>query len=174
MRTVMNCDNDKELFPVVDEDGNVTGKILRGDAHNGCKVLHPVIHLHLFNSRGELYLQHRPKWKLIQPDKWDTSCGGHIAYGESVGEAFNREVSEELGITASNAIPLGKYVFESARERELVYVFKTVYDGRIAPDKDELDGGRFWTRSEILDTIGKGILTPNFESEYLRFFSENR
>ena len=166
----MNCDNDNELFPVVDEAGNVIGKILRGQAHSGCKVLHPVIHLHLFNSEGGLYLQHRPKWKLIQPDRWDTSCGGHIAYGESTDEAFRREVSEELGITVNNALPLGKYVFESARERDLIYVFQAVHDGPVNPDREELDGGRFWTRSEILDSMGKGILTPNFESEYLRFF----
>lgn len=166
----MNQDNNDELFPVVDEQGHVIGKILRGEAHNGCKVLHPVIHLHVFNSKGELYLQHRPKWKLIQPDRWDTSCGGHVAYGESIDQAFQREVSEELGITVNNAQSLGMYAFESARERELVYVFKVVYDGPINPDKEELDGGRFWTRQEILDAMGKGVLTPNFESEYKRFF----
>ncbi|MCQ2056968.1 MAG: NUDIX domain-containing protein [Bacteroidaceae bacterium] len=168
----MKRDDDNELFPVVDEQGNVVGKILRGEAHNGCKVLHPVIHLHVFNSRGELYLQHRPKWKLIQPDRWDTACGGHVAYGESIGQAFEREVAEELGIKVDNAESLGSYTFESAREREFVHVFKTVYDGPINPDKDELDGGRFWSRQDILDSIGTGVLTPNFESEYMRFFQD--
>ena len=58
----MNCDNDNELFPIVDEEGRVLGKILRGEAHDGRKVPHPVVHLHLFNSKGELYLQRRPDW----------------------------------------------------------------------------------------------------------------
>ena len=92
-----------ELFPIVDEDGNVLGSILRGEAHDGRKVLHPVVHLHLFNSRGELYLQRRPDWKPIQPGKWDTAVGGHISYGETVKEAFQREVMEELGIKVENA-----------------------------------------------------------------------
>lgn len=39
-------------------------------------LLHPVVHLHLFNSRGELYLQKRPEWKDIQPGRWDTAVGG--------------------------------------------------------------------------------------------------
>ena len=95
----MNMDNKDELFPVVDEDGHVLGKITRGKAHDGSKVLHPVVHLHVFNSRGELYLQQRPHWKDIQPDKWDTACGGHVDYGETVEQALHREVSEELGIT---------------------------------------------------------------------------
>ena len=57
--------------------------------------------------------------------------------------------------------------FESARERELVFVYKTVYDGDIHPS-DELDGGRFWTLEEIKEHIGKGIFTPNFEGEFKR------
>ena len=168
--TFFMTDNNNELFPIVDEDGNVLGSILRGQAHDGRKTLHPVVHLHLFNSKGELYLQRRPDWKPIQPGKWDTAVGGHISYGETVEQAFSREVMEELGISVSDATSLGHYVFESKVEKELVYVFKTVYDGPIHPSADELDGGRFWTRQQILDAIGQNILTPNFESEYLRFF----
>ena len=165
-------DNDNELFPVVDEEGNVTGKITRSDAHGGSKVLHPVVHLHVFNSRGDLYLQKRPEWKDIQPGKWDTACGGHIGYGETLCEALEREVREELGITDFVPDFLGRYIFESGREREMVNVHKTVYDFPIVPDKDELDGGRFWTRNEILENIGKNVFTPNFESEYIKFFTE--
>ena len=71
-------DNNEEMFPIVDEEGNITGAATRGECHNGSKLLHPVVHLHVFNSRGELYLQKRPDWKDIQPGKWDTAVGGHI------------------------------------------------------------------------------------------------
>jgi hypothetical protein len=46
----------------------------------------------------------------------------------------------------------------------------SVYDGEINPSKDELDGGRFWTLEEIRAAIGQQTLTPNFESEFQRFF----
>ncbi len=167
---LFTTDNNNEVFPIVDEDGNVLGSILRGEAHDGRKVLHPVVHLHLFNSKGELYLQRRPDWKPIQPGKWDTAVGGHISYCETVEQAFSREVMEELGISVPNATSLGHYVFESKVEKELVYVFKTIYDGPIHPSAEELDGGRFWTRQQILDAISQNILTPHLESEYLRFF----
>lgn len=164
-------DNSSELFPIVDEEGNILGTITRGEAHNGSKILHPVVHLHLFNSSGELYLQKRPEWKDIQPGKWDTATGGHIESGESVEQALEREVREELGVTGFKAEVLGHYVFESQREKELVYANKAIYDGPVTPNPDELAGGRFWTREEIMMNIGKGVFTPNFESEYLKFFA---
>ncbi len=163
-------DNKQELFPIVDPDGNVLGSIRRGDAHDGRKVLHPVVHLHLFNSRGELYLQRRPQWKDIQPGKWDTACGGHIDYGETPEEALEREVREELGVTGFTPRRICKYVFESRTERELVYVNTTVFDGPVSPSKDELDGGRFWSMEEIEENIGREVFTPNFEMEYIKFF----
>mgnify|MGYP002596447948 CR=1 FL=1 len=64
------------IFPVVDETGRVVGCATRGECHDGRRLLHPVVHLHLFNSRGELYLQKRPLWKDIQPGRWDTAVGG--------------------------------------------------------------------------------------------------
>ena len=165
-------DNQQELFPIVDESGRVIGSATRGECHSGSKLLHPVVHLHVFNSKGDIYLQKRPEWKDIQPGKWDTAVGGHIDYGETPEEALHREVREELGITKFCPELLDMYVFESQRERELVYVNRTTYDGEICPSAAELDGGHFWTMQEIHEAMGKGILTPNFESEFKRCFGK--
>ena len=161
----MKSDNRAELFPIVDAEGNTIGCATRGECHDGSKLLHPVVHLHLFNSAGDIYLQQRPQWKEIQPGKWDTAVGGHVDYGESVADALLREVREEIGITDFTPVFLMCYQFESERERELVYVYKCVYEGEVKPS-DELDGGRFWAISEVEHAIGKGVLTPNFEQEF--------
>ena len=87
----------EEWFPLVNEKGETIGKATRKECHNGSKMLHPVVHLHIFNKAGDLYLQKRSINKDIQPGKWDTAVGGHIDYGETVEDALHREVREELG-----------------------------------------------------------------------------
>ena len=111
----MKQDNNREIFPIVDERGNVVGSATRGECHNGSKLLHPVVHLHLFNSDGCIYLQQRPLWKDIQPGKWDTAVGGHVDYGETIEAALLREVCEEIGLTEINPEFMQRYVFESER-----------------------------------------------------------
>lgn len=165
----MKQDRQDELLPLVDENGNITGAATRGECHNGSMMMHPVVHLHVFNSKGELYLQKRPEWKDIQPGKWDTAVGGHIDLGEHVEQALFREAGEELGIEGFTPEALPQYVFRSERECEMVYPYKTVYDKDIRPS-EETSGGRFWSMDEIRKSIGKDILTPNFEQEFKKLF----
>ena len=166
-RQLVDSDAEGELFPVVDEEGEVLGSMTRAEAHCGTKRLHPVVHLHVLNSRGELYLQHRAAWKEVQPGKWDTATGGHIDLGETVWEALAREVYEEIGLKPGSYEPrmLRKYVYESSIERELVYVFATTYDGELSPSDTETEGGRFWSKDEIRGGIGREVSTPLFEKE---------
>lgn len=159
----MKQDNSEEIFPIVDEAGNVIGKATRGVCHGGSRLLHPVVHLHVFDSEGRLFLQHRPKWKDIQPDKWDTAVGGHVDFGENVEGALRREAREELGLTEFTPIHMKSYVFESDRERELVNSFKTIADPKYVNPSDELDGGRWWTREELAERSEE--LTPNLRHE---------
>ncbi len=167
-------DSQDSLVPQIDENGNVIGAMTRGKAHDGSRILHPVVHLHVFNSRGDVYLQKRPEWKDVQPGKWDTSVGGHVDYGEDIPSALQREVREELGITDYEPKEVACYIYDSCREREMVYVHSTVYDRPIHPDAVELSGGRFWSMSEIRTNIGRGIFTPNFEEEFQKYFLSDK
>jgi isopentenyldiphosphate isomerase len=156
-----------ELFPLVDESGKVTGCASRSECHNGSKLLHPVIHLHIFNRKGEWLLQKRSMNKDIQPGKWDTSVGGHVDFGENVETALFREVEEELGIKDFTPLFLRSYVFESEIEKEMVYAYKTVYEGPFEWNRDEIDEIRFWTPEDIKRNVGNAVFTPNFENEFL-------
>lgn len=164
----MNQDNPEELLPLVDEEGHITGCASRSECHNGSKLLHPVVHLHVFNSQGQLYLQKRPHWKDIQPNRWDTSVGGHIDLGENVEAALKREAQEEIGITDFEPRLLRRYIFESERERELVFSHTTLYEGPFNLSQ-EVAEGRFWTLNEIRNAIGTDLFTRNFEKEFTEF-----
>lgn len=154
-----------EYFPIVNEEGVVTGKATRAECHSGSFLLHPVVHLHVINSKGQLYLQKRVSTKDIQPDKWDTSVGGHVDLGETIEFALSREVGEELGIFDFNPVFIMRYKFMSAQEAELVHSYYCIYDGEITPDPVEISEGKFWTLHEIEIQLNKGVFTPNFEIE---------
>lgn len=157
-----------EYVPVVEPNGLVIGMADRKYCHSGSKVLHPVVHLHIIDRYSRIYLQKRSMQKDIQPGKWDTSVGGHVAYGETLIEALYREANEELYFSEFNPLFLNSYEFESEVEKELIHIYATIGSQqlKLKPDPAEIEEGRWWHIDEIDKAIGTGVLTPNFENEY--------
>jgi isopentenyldiphosphate isomerase len=163
----MQNNSPDELFPIVDEEGNEISSAPRSICHDGkSMLLHPVVHLHLFNDAGGLFLQKRSMNKDLFPGKWDTSVGGHITPGEKVEDALKRETDEELGLKVFKFQFITKYIWESLRERELVYSFTGSSEEIPEINKEEIEEGRFWMISEIRVNIGRNIFTPNFKHEF--------
>ena len=102
--------NPIEFLPIVNERGNIVGRAMHLELHQGNKMLHPVAHLHVINGKGEttgLY------W-------W------HVAFGDTPEKTLKRKMAETLGL--QGAVPKLKrqYIRESKTEKELVYVFTVV------------------------------------------------
>jgi len=156
----------EEWLPLVNDQGEIIGKAPRSACHKGEKLLHPVVHLHVFNHQNHIYLQKRPMNKLVQPGKWDTAVGGHISVDETLETALKREAWEEIGLTQFSAKLVKTYRWDSEIESELVYVFVTHDFKTIHLHSEEVVEGRFWTPKQIESNIGLGVFTPNFEQEY--------
>lgn len=158
-----------EFLPILNDNGEVIGKATRKECHSGLMLLHPVVHLHIIKPGGYIFLQKRSFNKDIQPGKWDTAVGGHVDNGESIDDALLREAHEELGLIDIKPHKLTSYIFCSEIERELINVYYIVVDDDFYAefDSNEIEEVRFWHSSEIDSSIGKNILTPNFEQEFL-------
>ena len=158
--------DNEEWLPLVNGEGGIIGKAPRSVCHKGEKLLHPVVHLHVFNNQKYVYLQKRPMNKLVQPGKWDTAVGGHISVGETLETALKREAYEEIGLTQFSAKLVKTYRWDTDIESELVYVFITHDFKTIHLHTEEVVEGRFWTPKQIESNMGLGVFTANFEYEY--------
>jgi isopentenyl-diphosphate delta-isomerase type 1 len=161
----------EEFLDILDESGQVIGQELRSKCHSDPNLRHRAVHVFVRNRKGEIFLQKRSLAKKIQPGKWDTSVGGHLAVGESYEEAAARELEEELGVrlqelgSVSELRKRHDYVWQSPVETEHIRTYEVHWDGPFRLQEDEIDEGKFWTEAELRQTIGKGILTPNLEEE---------
>ena len=167
-----------EIFDVVDENDNVTGKASRAEVHGRPELMHRVAHVLVFNGSGKLFLQKRALNKDVQPGKWDTSVGGHLDSGEDYLGAAVRESLEELGIKApaESFKFLYKYLHKNNYESEFVSTFRLVWDGEITLQETEIDDGRFWSIPEIQTAVDDGCepgFTPNFLDELDRYLEYN-
>jgi isopentenyldiphosphate isomerase len=158
----------EEWLPLVDTEGKITGQAPRSVVHAGSMLLHPVVHLHVVNKNG-IYLQKRPAFKQVQPNKWDTAVGGHVGVNEPIDKALAREAYEEIGLDTFNAQLLTQYVWKCKVEHELVFSFITHDNKPLTPNLSEVDEGKYWSFSEIDEQLGKNVFTPNFEKEYRDF-----
>ena len=102
--------NPMEFLPIVNERGNIVGRALYMELHNGNKMLHPVAHLHVMNGKGETT---RRYW-------W------HVAFGDTPEKTLKRKMQEVLGLSGVKLQLMRQYIRETKAERELVYVFTII------------------------------------------------
>lgn len=157
---------DNELLEVVTEDGEIIKTLPRSDIHGNPSLIHRVVHVLVFNSKGELILQKRSMNKDVAAGKWDTSVGGHVNCGETIDEAVIREMREELGIINSKPKFLYTYIHSNPYETELVYTYSCIYDGELNFNRDEIDEIRLWRIDEIERLFDEGIFSENFKHEF--------
>ena len=155
----------EEYFDIVDENDQVIGSAPRSKCHGDPSLVHRTAHVVVLHPDGKrMLLQLRAKTKDIQPGKWDTAVGGHLAHGESYEDGARRELSEELGI--SREITLKFLFYSKIRnniESENVGVFLLISDGPFHFQAEEIDEVRFFTREEL--AAHADDFTPNLRSE---------
>jgi len=139
-----------EMLDVVNDDDEIIGVERRGDIH-AQGLMHRAVHILLFNSRGELFLQKRSLSKDEQPGKWDSSAAGHVDSGEQYLDCARREIGEELGIVAEQPLQLlFKLPASAITGNEHCMVYRYCFDGPMVLQPEEIDDGR-WIDPATMD-----------------------
>lgn len=150
-----------ELWDLYDAQGKRTDMRVERDAPIPAGYYHPVVHVCLFNSRGEMLIQLRNPDKALAPDKWDVSAGGAGIAGEEISEAAARELYEELGIRMdfSGTPPHVTAFFDSGFDS---YYLASIDEENFEPHigTSELRAIRFASETEILEMIDGGLFVP--------------
>lgn len=135
-----------------------------------------VVHLCLFNSKGQMLIQQRQKDKKGWSNLWDLTVGGSPITGETSWEGIQREAREELGldIDFSEIRPMITHSFPFGFDD--YYVVKMDVDLKeLVLQEEEVQDAKWASRDQVLEMIDKGSFIP-YTKEFieLMFYFKNR
>ncbi len=131
-----------ELFETFDEHGALLVQVPRDEVH-ARGLWHKAAQVFLFNSQGQLLIQHRALDKDLYAGLWDHSVGEHLLPGETFIQAAVRGLVEELGVHGVVLSPVSEVrkvelVMDGKQDREIQQAFSGVFDGDIKSDPKEV------------------------------------
>ncbi|HEY1662211.1 MAG TPA: NUDIX domain-containing protein [Verrucomicrobiae bacterium] len=139
----------EEIFDVVNERDEVVDAKPRSEVH-ARGLLHRAVHVFVFNSRGEIFLQKRSMKKDRQPGVWDSSCSGHVDSGETYDETAVRELGEEIGLRMKTTPEkLFKIAACEETDAEFVWVYRCQSEGPFQLHPDEIETGGWFAPEKV-------------------------
>ena len=144
-----------ELLDVVDAEDRVIGTAPKPEIYRQL-LPHRIVHVLIFNQKGEMALQLRSKNLSFCPHHWSTAVGGHVQSGESYEQAAQREYQEELNQQSVLHL-FSKDLYQlPQRPPKFVVTFKTIYDGPFSPNPEEVEKVAFFSLPHIKSMIQQG------------------
>jgi len=146
----------QEFLDIVDENNEVVGSAPYSDVY-AKRLNHRIVHVLIFNDKGEIFLQQRSAKKEFCPGHWVTSAGGHVQKGETYEQAANRELNEDLGVD----IKLTKILetpYDHYKMRKFLEIFRGISEGPFKFNPEEVAGGRWFSVADVRDMVKKNQL----------------
>jgi geranylgeranyl diphosphate synthase type I len=152
-----------EHVVLLDEHGRPTGVADKAGAHTEATAFHLAFSCHVVADDGRVLLTRRALTKRTWPGAWTNGCCGHPQLGETLREAVERRVREELGLRVERAaVALPDFAYRAEMpdgtvEHELCPVVIARVSGPASPDPDEVDD-LVWL--PWADVVARGDLEP--------------
>jgi isopentenyl-diphosphate delta-isomerase len=166
--------SEAEELILVDEGDREIGHLSKAECHDGDGILHRAFSIFIFNRRGELLLQKRSAGKRLWPLFWSNSCCSHPRRGESMTEATERRLHQELGIsTALDHLFTFSYhaqYLDLGSERELCWVWAGSCDDEPRFNTTEIAEVRWIAPGDLERELAAAPerFTPWFKQEWPR------
>jgi isopentenyldiphosphate isomerase len=143
----------EEIFDVVNERDEVIDRRPRPEVHR-LGLMHRAVHVLVFNSAGQLFLQKRSMSKDRQPGLWDSSSSGHVDSGEEYDACAIRELREEISLKLDSPPQrLFKLGAGLETDQEHVWVYRCESEGPFELDLTEIERGQWFSPAEISSWI---------------------
>ena len=154
-----------EFFDVYDDNRVLTGKVLEKGTRLEEGENRMVVHLCIFNSKGEMLIQQRQSFKKGWPNMWDITLGGCSQAGETSRDTVKRELSEELGVEYdfSKNKPYLTINFENGFD-DIYFLEMDLDVDSLTLQYEEVQGAKWATKDEILNLRKEGKFIPYHES----------
>lgn len=146
----------QEFLDVVDEKNEVVGSAPYDEVYSK-RLNHRIIHVLIFNDKGEIFLQQRSAKKNFCPGHWVTSAGGPVQKGETYEQAAKRELKEEIGIQVPLTL-IHESPYDHYKMRKFLQVFRGISEGPFNLNPEEVAGGRWFSIADVRDMVKKNQL----------------
>ena len=166
-----------EIIDLYNVDRELTGKTAMRGEPLADGTYRMVVHVCIFNSKGEMLIQRRADDIVRWPSYWDISVGGGASAGDTSRQAAERETAEELGLNIdfSDKRPVITVNFSDGFD-DFYTVEMNISLDDLHLQKEEVADARWASRKEIEEMIDDGSFIP-YQKEllgYLFFSREGR
>jgi isopentenyldiphosphate isomerase len=154
-----------ELWDIYDKDrikSNITKE--RGSKLD-YNEYHLVVHICIFNSKGEMLIQQRQTFKQGWPNLWDITVGGCAKVGETSETAAERELFEELGYSADLTKERPLFTINFYDGFDDYYIIEREIDlDTLTLQQEEVQNVKWADKGTILKMIKDGTFIPYHNS----------
>lgn len=123
-----------------------------------------VVHVCIFNSKGQMLIQQRQPFKEGWPNMWDLTVGGSAISGDTSQVAAEREVYEEIGykLSLDGVRPALTMNFKDGFD-DIYVIYEDVDISKLRLQYEEVKAVKWATKEEILNMIDRELFVPYYK-----------